>query len=368
MIALISLHKQTLAARRQRRQSSRLGVLGGCTEPRVLLSALKVKELGSLALCAAARYTGPMRIKLLKVSFVFSLVLVLGGSGCGKDEEAAKAQKTRPDVLAKGDLDALRHLKSADLAEYDAGHEGVFSSIFGAATAEAVIRYLDTRLHYFIVSGDPEESFSPAGIYDLSGDRASTGDPRARLGAANIGMMVWFVGLLSEVQVSFRHHGRQIPVTDSRVGIMLFGEAYEDTTLDTAGRVRTLPSSFRQAILVHEARHSDCTGGITEADLAVTRNAKSWDEFEKNYKARSCGHLHVTCPPSHEFHGILACDDESWGAYAVDAVYLQAMKVVEEKKGDEDAWQIVNAYAIDAKNRLLVTRTGRPDMTSQGLH
>jgi len=97
----------------------------------------------------------------------------------------------------------------------------------------------------------------------------------------------------------------------------------------------------------------------------TVRSSADVEGYKKIFSGRLCGHTHVICPDSHEMHGLPACDNESWGAYTVAAVYLHAMKRVEDEH--EINWQIVNSMAIDADSRVLVSRTDQPDMTSQGV-
>jgi hypothetical protein len=116
---------------------------------------------------------------------------------------------------------------------------------------------------------------------------------------------------------------------------------------------------------MHEARHSDCTGGISNNDLAILRASHNTRETDRTFNNRACGHMHTYCPAGHTFEKYLACDDRPWGAYAIQYVYLRALLTTYQ--GADRA--IMDASVVDTRSRLLmdVGSMGRPDMSSAGL-
>ncbi len=283
------------------------------------------------------------------------LALVLTLSGCGKKEEKVKRVPTPADQLLPADLAGIRNLKSSDIMAFDKDASGLFSEIFGGTSSDAVMTYLNTRLKYFVMPTDQNVDLEVA-------DTAS----EAKVGASNIGLAIWLQGLIEGKKYNFIYHGERVPVTSSRIGIMLFGEGYTDVDTLSDGTQYDRPSFIRQATLVHEARHSDCTGGISESDLEEIRKNKSLSDLPKDFKARTCGHLHVICPEGHPYHGLAACDYESWGAYGVGAVYLALMSEIYKNKDDDVNYSEAMGSFWDSKERRLIATEGKPNMTSEG--
>jgi hypothetical protein len=163
-------------------------------------------------------------------------------------------------------------------------------------------------------------------------------------------------------EFGFKIGAREIPLTSSRVGIVKMGELYAKKKRSGA---YVLPSVMRQSTLIHEARHSDCTGGITKADIERYKQ----DEMIENSK---CGYMHSICPKGHQYEGYYACDDMAWGAYSVEAVYTA---FVDKSCGNctEAEKQVALAGAIDALSRVMVAddmlagKLGEPDMSSSGV-
>jgi hypothetical protein len=147
---------------------------------------------------------------------------------------------------------------------------------------------------------------------------------------------------------------------------MLIGEGYVGSTQSRDGkRTITFPPEYRQAILVHEARHSDCTGGISQTDLQTLRDAQNDDVTNALVAHMHCGHLHVKCPAGHEYAGLQACDNEAWGAYTVGEMYYRGVREDPNISGENRA--LADAVIVDYKSRSLVPRDGMADMSSSGV-
>ena len=161
---------------------------------------------------------------------------------------------------------------------------------------------------------------------------------------------------------------------------MLIGPGYIREAQNDEGKTFELPTEYRQATLVHEARHSDCTGGVSQAALNVARNSRNIIEFVNNYPAMNCGHLHTMCPAWHEFKDLPACDRHFWGAYAVGYVFAAAKQdpnstgfrdVLLRYMENDSASRLL--YLTKGTNRIIDVEPmlngqyGLPDMTSSGI-
>jgi hypothetical protein len=219
--------------------------------------------------------------------------------------------------------------------------------------------YLNTRVHYYI-DKDQDVSITPS-------DFANTGwtqeillksladtDQDVTVCAVNVSIEYWILGLLNNALVTFDFNNQTVPLTSARTGIVVLGDGYSDTIAfkDSQGNTSqvSLPAFYRQSILLHEARHSDCTGGLSEQQLNRISQETSAAEFSANDDAGACGHLHITCP-SGDYQGLSACDDETYGAYGIQAVFLTAAKLQLEADQEDDSLALV--MEMDTYSRLL---------------
>ena len=294
--------------------------------------------------------------------------------GCGKNNNPTPAAPKGPSpaILVQNDLRKIETADTTGLSQYDAETHGLITKIFGGTSNQALQNYLATRLSYFIAMDDEDVDFTPHSAletkYNKDESGSSEGDrlkkQNAVMGAANIGAGIWFASQVTKTPVTFVYHGSKIPLTSPRTGIMLIGEGYTDTATTTSGKTISIPIQIRHQYLIHEARHSDCTGGLTQDDLDIARSVTGSHDFDKRFQAKACGHLHTYCPADHAFHGLHACDSESWGAYTIGAEFL---KGVLKSYVETHDWELINAQAIDYESRVLVERTGNPDMSSGGV-
>jgi len=301
-------------------------------------------------------------------------------SGCGSEDQASDDPHATPAAqLVKSDLQSLPNLSASGFQEFDARTEGRFTQVFGGNTAADLVNYLNTRLHYYLTPDDD------AGIYpqkfDNDGWEKDEDGVANRhrlkeysslfgqeggvvLGALNIGTEYWLDGLINNTKVTLRLGDQYIPVDSSLVGIVLLGEGYTDKLSDGHKHWVDQPAFVRQGILLHEARHSDCTGGVSEADLKIARAATSAQEFAKKSTMTACGHLHTFCPADMKpYENMPACDSEAWGAYSVEGMFLTAMSMGDLSEVDKN---VAMATAIDRLSRVQVKITGDPDMSSSG--
>ncbi len=286
--------------------------------------------------------------------------------------------------LVQSDIDAFLSLPTDKLVAFDQQNGGVFTAVFGGTTGADVSHYFKTRIQ--LVATDPKNLLASLDINSLpytawmgKGDGGGgtsallAATTQARLAGLNIGTTLWFTSLINRVSFNIIYFEQILPVNSSRVGIMELGPAYEAKAEPEFGG-DAVPVGVRQGILIHEARHSDCTGGITEADLDVARSAQNDRDFFQRFPKPECGHFHSICPASMPgVGGLAACDDRPWGAYMVGYLYEKALISTVPVFSDE--WSQITESAEDSYSRLLFDNKDdilqgkgvAPDMSSDGL-
>jgi hypothetical protein len=335
----------------------------------------------------------------LAAAFFLSACSGSGGSG-GSDGDRNGQDKTAglsdPELkeLLNNDLDKLRSFDATGISTHRDRPKNVdfFDEIYGGKTGADLTNYINQRLHYYFTTTEKNNAtLEPSGFpahtaWEKDDQIAKLGqlgavlmpevpnltnsqqdDGRAVVGAANIGTAIWFLGILDRVTPVITIAGQTVSVDSSRVGLMEIGPGYLKSIVTDKDEVIEIPAEYRQAILLHEARHSDCTNGVSQSQLDAARVAKSSTEFYANYKALSCGHLHILCPAGHAFAGLPACDSEPWGAYAVQAIFqIAASKVltgIDQRILEIQAMDSLDRVQVD-HDKLLRGDLGSPDMTS----
>jgi hypothetical protein len=129
--------------------------------------------------------------------------------------------------------------------------------------------------------------------------------------------------------------------------------------------VPLIPAFERIFTMVHEARHSDCTGGLPTSDVLRVRN-------NQQPLQRNCGHMHSVCPTGHPLAGYFACDDLPWGAYAVHGVFAstvasQCTNCSNKEKAVSRAAAAEAFSRIEYLDDMLGGQWGDPDMSSSGV-
>jgi hypothetical protein len=183
---------------------------------------------------------------------------------------------------------------------------------FQGENLDAVIGFIDERVRFVLSSTSKiEDRLYMATLKSFTAP--------AMTGALNVGTAYFFESLgLLQREGSFAmfkaFDGTMTPVLSPRVGIVQLGDLYRSEAFLASKDL----SLMRMGILVHEARHSDCTGGLAQSDLnRLATGARP--------ESKSCGHSHVPCGPGHEFAGLYACENQPWGAYFTGAVYNGAL-------------------------------------------
>jgi hypothetical protein len=315
-----------------------------------------------------------------------SLTIVLVGAGCGSDDDSNNATPANAPVdlhaLYSSDVQALANVDPNMLASYDQQNSGLITEVFGGTTGANLTQYYNARVHYAFTIDDLDSGtiyptdfqyqgwMTPAqsnnsSISHLPNVTSDSGQIQA--GALNISTLFWLDGVLNNTTVVMTVAGQTIPIDSSRTGVIMLGPLYTPTQQTDSGRVIPIPAAYRQAILLHEARHSDCTGGLSQAEIQAMRSATSSDQFFTEYPRQRCGHTHVTCK-SGTYEGLAACDSEKYGAYTVGALFLAAAQA----ESDSVAQEIDAMTAIDYFSRYSDVGNDDqdeqvPDMSSSGV-
>jgi hypothetical protein len=299
------------------------------------------------------------RLSLIKKLFITSVSIVLTGCVFGQDQFADlnRLDAQTPGIHLDPELSQGESQKvSQDMGllrtlEFDGSKVKYFSDIFGGNDAASVENYLNDRVHW-IVSSKKNLDGSVVSLSNTFGAMNSSSTPQVV--ATNIGAAIWFSALVSGGQSAGIQIGRDlVEIRSTRSGVIQLGVAYSSDLADPLLRVSTL---------VHEARHSDCTGGVSKQDLRLLRSGK--DPTRKD-----CGHLHADCPAGHPYAGYPACDDHPWGAYAVEADYMAAIAKTCQNCSAQDQ-KVATVVFADAASRvlqlddLLDGKYGAPDMSS----
>jgi hypothetical protein len=305
------------------------------------------------------------------VSCIGALVL---SSGCSPksddfpdDNYTPSATSQALTALYQSDVNLFPSISSTSIATFDQGSNNnqLFQKIFGGETGDDVVRYYQQRVHHAYTQEQMDHAKIAPGSFPTNGwaiikpeagtSGTSTGDtilddtnPNIKIGAINISTMLWLQGEVNRSKVTLFVGDDTISVDSTRVGVILLDTGYTPTVTDSSGGDYNIPA-LRQAILVHEARHSDCTGGLSSETLSIMREASSSQEFSAQEPRNYCGHTHVVCPLG-LYEGLSACDSEQFGAYTVGAIYESALI---DSMPDDTQKGILRTSAIDYFSRYV---------------
>lgn len=297
-------------------------------------------------------------------------------TACGP-MELPEHQYTSLKGVVQKDLEALENEDLTEIENEDPRIRSMFRLAFGGTDGNAIRNFIGERLRYILDEHDLLGSrVLPAPVYTAwnapSGPRVSEVNDELVLGGTNYGAAFWFQGVLDGA-VKTLHIPRlnlSIPIESSRVGIMTIGPGYASKVRGyDAHRSRMVEfeptPEYRQAILIHEARHSDCTGGIRASEVAAIRGARSLDDFEAVTTGTSCNHFHVTCPMGHRLAGTPNCDRSPWGAYTYGFLYARG------RTGPHLSYRqkmVLHFMANDSLGRLVFLRDNQNHYDAQGLY
>lgn len=222
-----------------------------------------------------------------------------------------------------------------------------FTEIFGGTTSANVVNYVDQRVNYAVSASTDLTS-------RLIFDSASMDLSSLQIFALNPSLRLWLVALAAP-GTTLDINNNQVDINSTRIGVMQFGDIF--VTSDTATQAITL---------VHEARHSDCSGGLSSGDVEEFRNSGDLPSDKK------CAYLHQVCPPGHPLAGLVACDTHPWGAYVIDAIYSLAIAencisctVTQKQAAEINFFEVINRPLF--LEELLNGEFGPPDMSSSNI-
>lgn len=299
------------------------------------------------------------RLNLL-LALLFSLALLASCGSSDDDGDGRQQQEEDQTTGAPGNAganydseispeerDALNESTSAiNTYGIDGGQVRSFSQIFGGTRSADVARYFDERVNYIISETTDVQSRLVEG-------EASALPTDNAIFARNPSASLWYVSKINEPRdVRFEVNNSQVDITSSRIGVMQIGDAFVDSE-----------TALQAATLVHEARHSDCTGGALASDLRRIENGQAPSNL-------LCGHLHGECPAGHVYEGTFGCDTRPWGAYIVDLVYSLAVSETcatcseaDRQAAEINALDVIQRPTYDIED-LFNGEFGPPDMSS----
>jgi len=303
-----------------------------------------------------------------------ALVLGLSGTACREKAQILHGFQAKMDPsLSVAEKTALNQDAQRLLAlEFRTiGRQTLPRLVFpgGEDLGTGIVKYLDERVNHIFSSSIALERvlrFGPrtSRLGALGGSLSETSDSSepspGQVMATNIGMAAWLMHEAAGPNDGLyaRLDGEKQFATRSRIGWIQLGEAYTDARVNSIDRLETL---------VHEGRHSDCTGGLSQEDLLRVR-------FGETPANPSCGHLHAECPVGHDLAGLPACDEHPFGAYMIGAIFTatlnnQCINCTEEEKKQAKISALDSLTRIDPTlvERSLNGDFGPPDLSSQGL-
>ncbi len=152
---------------------------------------------------------------------------------------------------------------------------------------------------------------------------------------------------------------------------MLIGEGYNMSYLEKDGTTYNFPAAYRQSILFHEARHSDCPTGLNRNDLDFVKSKKNLRELTESFKKMSCGQLHSYCPESHKYKNLPACDHMAWGAYSAGAMFAALSIKSAANSKDRRVMELVTADQLSRvlldTDKMFAGQMRQPRLTSRGV-
>lgn len=108
------------------------------------------------------------------------------------------------------------------------------------------------------------------------------------------------------------------------------------------------------SLLVHEARHSDCEGGLPAADLSRWKNSTDLKELSYSLAKSTCGYSHSMCPAGTLNAGKMNCDTSIKGPYTYQYVFNRALvKACENCTFAEKA--LLQVFALEATSKMPLT-------------
>lgn len=304
--------------------------------------------------------------------FAFSLLTL----SCSHDDAQDPNQAIR--ALAQNDHDTIASSVSG-FYELDSRMQDSIRSFFGGSNGSDFQHFLDNRIHYFITQ-DELNSIKDNSLHGRLGSSSPTNgsldkdlkDANVQVAATNIGVVLWLTAAVEgERNLHFSFRSQDLVLDNPRVGLMLIGEGYHLSIQKKDGSTYFFPAAYRQSILIHEARHSDCPSGLNQTDLQFIKSKSSLRELTESFTKMTCGNLHSYCPESHEYKNLPACDRMTWGAYSAGAMFASLGAKSASTSIDRRVMELV---AADQLSRVLIDtdkmfsgQLGQPELNSRGV-
>ena len=295
------------------------------------------------------------------LSIVVVSALMIAGTGCRKEWAILEGFQAKLDPdLALDERKALergaRRLVELRYENQEAGAATLYDRMFpGENRNLGVLQYLDERVNYIFSQNTEVEDFLKLNRRDFDAN-----DAGAALMATNIGTAIFLQSELygPDFGLVIKMEGRKVPVHGTRIGLIQLGPGFSKPERNAVEQFSTL---------VHEGRHSDCTGGLHRSDITRLRLGL--------LPAKSvCGNFHIVCPQGHPMAGLPACEAHPYGAYFVQSVFdISLAGNCANCSEEEKQLALVSGY--DGLNRvaprvltgILAGAFGPPDMSSQGV-
>jgi len=301
-----------------------------------------------------------------------------------KTNPADTAELEKAKKQAYADIERLTQYPTASFGFLEDKFQSAYLSFFGGFEYRHLAQFIADRVHWIMTPDEldkiqflPKDLALPSGLRRPKkkmddGKEEELEKRELARAASNVGTNIYLAALAQGTPIQILIEGQQYPVESSRVGIVSMGKAYllQVKVREPDGRTYVVPAphEIRLSILLHEARHSDCNAEITPWDLSALSGA--FEDFERDFRAKSCGHLHVTCASNHpipELRGQTACDGEPWGSYMTSVLSLRASRDTYQQGSRE--WRILDVFLSSNMHRLqqpfeeqINGRWGAPDI------
>lgn len=326
------------------------------------------------------------------------LLLCLFLTACGKN---TTTEKKVPGPLSEfaqeqiktfeTDKKTLVTLPMADLNTFTGNSSSglsvapLWQAVFGGTSGHDVNTYFNQRIKIAI----PKEKYAnatysmtkrlqPEWLLDpdkspslLTQSSFSQQPVRGSIVAINVGAQFGLAAKINQTTLRLHLSNSFIDIASTRSGIIVLDKYREGFYHDAKNNISFFfPKEFRLATLVHEARHSDCTGGINPSLRDIIYKSKSYHELLSQMPSGqlNCTHSHATCPPGHALAGVDGCDKDVWGPYGIQSIYL--MGLLKDRFLRKQEIKSLQPYLSDALSRLPINfiekwKTTSPDMSHQ---
>jgi hypothetical protein len=277
----------------------------------------------------------------LSKSLFFFVSTVFAGmtlAGCGSSGGGGGGSAPSGDARFKYDMTALSNSPMISAKSVDSQMNGAITKAFGGTNNSDVRQFINERIKYvfhvaealnFRVSaynslGQLEESGT---LGEILGDDAKPTSGQVNTAGMNIGAGLAAAEYDSGYEIKIQLPQGVLDAGSYRLGLVVITKYYS-VIPDAKGKEYATPLEGRASVLIHEARHSDCPNGNGSSD---------------------CGFMHRECA-SGAAAGIPACDNSTWGPYAMGALYLKSTK--NNHPVDSIEYAIIESMADDSFSRL----------------